>query len=92
MLVLNSLSITCLIISWNVSSNCKKSKKAHYHLNCVQSFILFFLKDINQLRERKKERTEKGRKSQMQEGEGVGGRKGKKKLNHTQEHVGLKVR
>ena len=62
MLVLNSLSITCLIISWNVSSNCKKSKKAHYHLNCVQSFILFFLKDINQLRERKKERKKKQRK------------------------------
>lgn len=62
-------------------------------MNCVQSFILFFLKDINQLRERKK-KTEKGRKSQIQEGEGegVGGRKGKKKLNRRQEHVGLKVR
>ena len=79
MLVFNSLSITCLIISWNISSNCKRREKAHYHLNRVQSFILFFLKDINQLRERKKENRERKEKSDA--GGGRGGReKGKEKV------------
>ena len=44
-------------------------------------FILFFLKDINQLRERKKERKNRERKEKSDAGGGRGGReKGKEKV------------